>query len=295
MGPDRADRGASLDCFMALLEYPVAGAGPRRGLRQNLRVLRTIGGIEFKMKYADSAMGYIWSVAKPLAYFGVLYLVFGHLLKTGHRTHSFGLFLIIGILLYSFVIDAVSTMVPSIVTRGPILRRISFQPLLIPLSVTVTSLITLCVNMTVLIAFIGFNKVVPHPSWFLVIPLFVELYLFTLGLGLLLSSLYVRFRDIGQLWELVASLLIFVTPVMYPPGILPETLQKLAFLNPMMQVMQDVRNEILGSTGPLDVTAANVYGGTSLGRLVPFAIAIGVFALGVFVFRRRAPYFAELV
>ena len=151
---------------------------------------------------------------------------------------------------------------------------------------------TFGINVIALTVYIAIQKVAPQLEWLLVLPLLVELFVFALGLGLLLATLYVRFRDIGQVWEVVAQLLFFAAAIMYPVGILPEWSQRVAFLNPFLQVMQDTRHVLLGgSSGPYDITAADVYG--EAGHLVPIAIAIGVFVVGLTVFRREGRYFVE--
>lgn len=280
---------------MSEISHPLLRKKPTARLAYYLRVLRVIGFVEFKVLYADSVFGYAWSLAKPLAYFGVLWLVFAHLLRTANQTRDFALYLLIGVLLFTFFVDAVTRMLPSIVLRGVILRRLAFPPILIPLSLSVSVCITFCINITALLVYVAIQKLVPEPQWLLVIPLLAELYLFSLGLGLLFAALYVRFRDMMQIWEVAAQLLFFASAIMYPVGILPAGAQKIAFLNPFIQVMQDVRHVILGgSSGPYDITAANVYGG-AIFRLVPIAVSIAVFLGGVLVFRRDGPYFAERV
>jgi ABC-2 type transport system permease protein len=274
--------------------YPVSAARPTRGVAYYLRVLRVVGVIEFKAKYAGAALGYIWSLAKPLAYFGVLWLVFAHLLRTANQTEDFTLFLLIGILLFTFFSDCVSVMLPSIVVGGSILRRLAFPPILVPLSASVGICITFLVNISALVIFLGLERVTPQPEWLLVIPLLVELYVFCLGVGLLFAALYVRFRDVGQIWELGVQLLFFASAIFYPIGILPEWAQKIAFLNPFVQVMQDIRHAILGSSGPNDLTAASVYAGAG-GRVIPILIAVSIFVGALAFFRREGRYFAERV
>jgi ABC-2 type transport system permease protein len=277
------------------VSYPLNAARPTSGIAYYMRVLRVVGGIEFKAKYAGAALGYVWSVAKPLAYFGVLWLVFAHLLRTANQTHDFTIFLLIGILLYTFFVDTVSAMLPSIVTGGSILRRLAFPPILVPLSVSVGIAITFCANMSALVVFIAIQRVAPRPEWLLVLPLLAELCIFCIGIGLLVAALYVRFRDVVQMWELTAQLLFFASAIFYPIGILPLWAQKVAFLNPFVQVMQDVRHAVLGgASGPNDVTAAAVFGG-SAGRLIPILIAVLVFVGALAFFRREGRYFAERV
>jgi len=273
--------------------YPPAGARATSGVAYYLRVLRVIGVIDFKARYTDAALGYVWSLVKPLAYFGVLWLVFAHLLKTANQTEDFTLFLLIGILLFLFFIDAVTAMLPSIVEGGATLRRLAFDPILIPLSASVAIGITFCVNVLAFVIFAAIQRLTPQIEWLLIVPLLAELYLFTIGLGLLLSALYVRFRDISQVWELAASLLFFACAIFYPVGILPDWAQKAAFLNPFVQVMQDIRHVMLGgASGPNDLTASTVYAGAG-GRLIPIAIVALLFLVSVVLFRREGRYFAE--
>src|SRR5947208_4952125 len=192
---------------MSDFSYPIRSARAARGVAYYLRVLRVVGVIDFKAKYAGAALGYIWSLVKPLAYFGVLWLVFAHLLRTANQTSDFPIFLLIGILLFTFFNEMVGVMLPSIVEGGSILRRLSFPPILVPLSASVGIFITFLVNLSVIILFIGIQRVSPRLEWLFVIPLLVELYVFCLGLGLLVSALYVRFRDVVQIWELASQLL----------------------------------------------------------------------------------------
>jgi ABC-2 type transport system permease protein len=271
---------------------PSTAAKPASGVAYYLRVLRVVGAIDFKAKYSDAALGYLWSVVKPLAYFGVLWLVFAHLLRTANQTEDFTLFLLVGILLFLFFIDAVSVMLPSIVAEGATLRRLAFPPILVPLSASVAIAITFLVNATVFAVFAAIQGIDPRLEWLLVAPLLVELYVFTLGLGLLLSALFVRFRDVSQVWELAAQLLFFASAIFYPIGILPDWAQKVAFLNPFVQVMQDIRHALLGASGPNDLTAGDVFAGAG-GRLIPLAIAALVFAAALAFFRREGRYFAE--
>jgi ABC-2 type transport system permease protein len=276
------------------ISYPLAPARATTGLAYYLRVLRVVGGIEFKAKYAGAVLGYVWSLAKPLAYFGVLWLVFAHLLRTANQTQDFTLFLLIGILLFTFFADTVGVMLTSIVDGGSILRRLAFPPILVPLSASVGICITFLVNISAIVVFIGIQRVSPRVEWLLVIPLLAELYIFSLGVGLLLAALYVRFRDVGQIWELGVQLLFFASAIFYPIGIVPDWAQKVAFLNPFVQLMQDVRHAVLGASGPNDLTAATVYAGAG-GRAIPIVIAVLLFVGALAFFRREGRYFAERV
>jgi ABC-2 type transport system permease protein len=268
---------------------------PRRrahGVAHQVRVLSVVAAIDFKLRYANSALGYLWSLLKPLAMFSVLYAVFGHFFKLTAGLSHYPLYLLIGVVLWTFFIDATTMTLPSIVYSGELLRKLAFPRIIVPVSSTLTAGLTFAVNLVAVAAFVAANRIVPSPRWLLLLPLLAELYLFTLGLGLLLSTLFVSFRDIGQIWELVVQLLFYATPTFYPVSLLPHWMQTVAFLNPFVQVMQDVRRVVLASD-PV-TTAPQVYG-TWAGELAPVAITAVVVAVGFGIFRRRSPWFAEKV
>jgi len=185
-------------------------------------------------------------------------------------------------------------MLTSIVAGGSILRRLAFPPILVPLSASVGICITFLANISAIAIFIGIQRVAPRLQWLLVFPLLLELYVLSLGVGLLLAALYVRFRDVVQIWELGAQLLFFASAIFYPIGIVPEWAQKVAFLNPFVQLMQDVRHSILGASGPNDLTAATVFAAAG-GRMIPIVIAVLIFLGALVFFRRESRYFAERV
>ncbi len=276
---------------MATLAHAAgSGSGVDR-LAYYLRVLRVIAAVEFKIKYAGSLLGYVWSLAKPLSYFAVLWFVFGRVFDTGIA--GFPAYLLIGIVLYMFFVDAGGLGLASIVNRGPLLRRLAFPPAIIPVSVVVTALMTFCVNAVAVAVFVAFTGASPSLSWLLLPLLVLELFVFVLGVAFFLAAMFVRFKDIGPLWELTAQLLLFATPVMYPVTLFPHWAQVVAFLNPLVQVTQDVRAIVLDDGGPHTI-AADVLGGAA-GHALPVLIALGTLAIGLAVFQRDAPRIAERV
>ena len=265
---------------------------PQRPLRWRLahrsRILHVLARTEFKLKYAGSVLGYAWSLVRPLLYFAVLWVVFARLFKT--TIPHFPLYLISGTTLYTFLADAVSLTLPSIVARGAMLRRIAFPSLLIPLATTTTALMTFLLNSIVVVVFFLASGVGPHPEWLLIVPLVIELYAFVLGLALLCSTLYVRFRDVAQIWEVLAPLLLFSSPIMYPISILPSWAREVIAFNPLTQVIQDSRRLLLGS----DPRVASLFV-SSESRIYPILIALAVLCLGLWLQRSKAPRFPEFV
>jgi ABC-2 type transport system permease protein len=268
----------------------------RRGLRYQARVLRVIAATEFKLKYSDSVLGYAWSLLKPLALFSVLYVVFGRFFALDIGFAHYPLFLLIGIVLWTFFVDATTLTMSSIVARGALLRKLAFPHLLVPLSVTLTAALTFCVNLIAIAAFLAWNRIVPRVEWLLLVPLVAELFVFTIAVGLILATLFVRFRDIGQVWELAIQVLFFASPIIYPIGFLPPWAQPVAMLSPFVHAMQQIRAVVLGPHESPEqlLTAADVYG-TPLGHLIPLGFAVLLLAAALWLFRRESPWIPERV
>jgi ABC-2 type transport system permease protein len=266
----------------------------RRSLKTRLayylRVVQVIAHAEYKLKYSGSALGYVWSVIKPLGLFLMLYIVFGRFFKLNAGVPHYPLYLLIGIVLWTYFLDATTLTMSSIVERGALVSKLVFPRLIIPISVTVTAGITLLVNLSVIAIFIGVNRIVPTVRWLLLLPLLLELYVFTLGVGLILATIFVRLRDLRQVWELVLQLLFYASPILYPASYLPPWWKPVAFINPFVQVIQHARLVILPSSHA--DTPAIVYH-SSFGELIPLAVVAVIFVGGVAWFRAQAPWFAE--
>jgi ABC-2 type transport system permease protein len=262
------------------------------GMRHRLRILQVMVLAEFKLKYAGSALGYVWTVVKPLTLFTIMYLVFGRIFKLNQISEFYPLALLIGIVLFSFFSDATSQGMVSLVHRESLLRRMRFPRIIIPTAATLTAAMTFGINLLVVAGFVAWNGIVPQLDWLLIPLLLLELYLFTLGTALILTTLFVSLRDMGQVWELGVQLLFYASPIVYPITYLPPWARHLAFLFPPTQVLQDVRALVLyDDHSGITINAGGVLG--PLGRLVPIAITLIVVSFGVAFFKRHEPWFAE--
>lgn len=264
-------------------------------LRTRLRILHVVAAADFKLKYSGSALGYIWSLIKPFTLFTMLYLVFGRVFKLGTISHYYSLSLLLGIVLVTFFNDATTLGMYSLVLRDSLLRKLSFARSVIPTSATLTAAITFTVNLIAIAGFIAWKQIVPQFSWLLLFLLMVELYIWVLAISLILSALFVRLRDISQIWELALQVLFYATPIIYPIGYLPEWARKLVFLNPFTQILQDVRAIVLyPDIAPNRITITDAFG-TPWARLIPITVVLVVAVGAIALFRREEPYFAERV
>ncbi len=273
-GHSKSERGLRYRNPVAAADRPLVARRRLVGLAHQARVLRVIAGADFKLKYSGSALGYVWSIVKPLALFSMLYAVFGHIFHLGSISHYYPLSLLMGIVLFTFFSDATTLGMWSLVVRESLLRKLSFPRMIIPTSATLTAAITFGVNALVVVVFIAWNGLVPRWTWILVLP-------------------YVRLRDVAQVWELALQLIFYASPIIYPIGFLPPFARKLVFLNPATQVLQDIRSIILyPDLGPNRITV-NVAFHSPFARLLPIGIVAVVFLVGLLFFRHEEPWFAE--
>jgi ABC-2 type transport system permease protein len=154
------------------------------------------------------------------------------------------------------------------------------------------AVITFGVNLIALGAFMAISRATPRLEWLLIPPLLLELYAFTIGVALVLTTLFVRFRDVSQVWELASQLLFYASPIIYPLGLLPPWARTLSMLNPFTQVMQDIRIIVIAHSPPGAILVAHDVLPPG-GHLYPIAIAVLILGLGLWMFKREEPWFAE--
>jgi ABC-2 type transport system permease protein len=257
---------------------------------------------EFKLKFFGSALGYVWQVMRPLLLFGVLYVFFVlvfHVNKgKGPAAHFYGVQLLASIVLFSFFGEATSAAVRSVVDRENLVRKIQFPRLAIPISVVLLAAFNLALNLTVVMAFALIEGVRPMLSW-LELPLILAmLAVLATGVAMLLSALFVRFRDIDPIWEVLSQILFYSSPVIIPVelvrkelahGTAHDLLYHLYTLNPLVAVFQQFRHAMINHA----TLSAGQAMGSWLDLLEPLGLVAVIFVLGFWVFNREAPHIAE--
>jgi ABC-2 type transport system permease protein len=252
-------------------------------------LLWLISATEFKRTYFGTVLGYVWSLVRPLMLFAVLLFVFTKIFRIGSGVPNYPVLLLLGIVLFSFFQEASNSAVTSVVAQEGVVRKTQFPRLVIPLSVVLTSSFNLLLNLVVVFVFILAWGVDPTWTWLLFpIPLAL-LFIFSAGISMMLSALYVRFRDVAIIWSVLATVLFYGTPILYPIEKVPEQYKNIIMLNPLAPIFEQVRVWILDPTAPTAVEAA----GGVLALLPAAAIFVAVCALGTWVFAREAPRIAE--
>ncbi len=261
------------------------------GSRRFFDLLWLMSVTEFKRVYFGTVLGYVWSLVRPLALFGVLLFVFTKVFKIGSETaEHYPVLLLMGIVLFTFFQESTTNGVTSVVAQEGIVRKTQFPRLVIPLSTVVTGAFNFGLNLVVVLGFLLAFGVTPTWTW-LLFPLVVAvLFVFTSAVSMLLSVLYVRFRDVAIIWMVFAQALFYATPILYPVEAFEnETYEHLLMINPIAVIFQQARVWVLEPNAPTAVEAA---GGVA-GLLPAMAIFIGVLAIGVWTFSRQAPKIAE--
>jgi ABC-2 type transport system permease protein len=259
------------------------------GTRRALELLYLIAATDFKKHYFGTALGYLWSIARPLMLFGVLLAVFTQVFRLGSEVPNYPVLLLFNIVLFGFFQEATGTAVTSIVGQEGIVRKTQFPRLVIPLAVVLTSLFNLGLNLVVVFVFVLAFGVTPMWTWLLLPAVLGALVVLTTAVSMIVSSLYPRFRDLAIIWSVLSTVLFYASPVLYPLEKVPGTLRDVMLLNPLAPLLELGRKWIIdpGAPGPAELAGGYV-------RLLPaVAIFVGVCALAVWVFDREAPRIAE--
>jgi ABC-2 type transport system permease protein len=261
------------------------------GSRRFLDLLWLMSVTEFKRVYFGTVLGYLWSLIRPLAFFGVLLFVFTKIFKIGSELAEFyPVLLLLGIVVFTFFQEATSNAVSSVVTQEGIVRKTQFPRLVIPLAPVLTGLFNFLANLVIVVVFILAFGVDPKWTWFLFPVALLLLLVFTAAVSMALSVLYVRFRDVAIIWIVAAQVLFYFTPILYPIEALENpTYEKLLMINPLAPIFQQIRVWVLEPNAP---TATEIAGGW-LHLLPAAAIYVAVCVFGAWIFNREAPRIAE--
>lgn len=245
---------------------------------------------ELKQRYFGSLLGYVWTLLRPLMLFGVLYFVFTHIVRVGGDVKHYPLYLLTTLVLWNYFAETTTIGVTSLVQREGIMRKISFPRIAVPFSLALTTGFHLLSNLVVVVVFILASGITPTPEWLMAIPLIASFIAFTVATAMLLSTLYVRFRDLQPIWEVATQLLFWASPVIYAATFpSSETVQKILGCSPISATFSSLRHWVIDPSAP---GAAGVLGGREW-LIIPVGIAVVVTLVGFKLFTKFAPHVAE--
>lgn len=258
--------------------------------KQNRALLAELVRTDFKLRYQGSVLGYAWSLLRPLLIFVILYVVFVRFLKLGNDVPHYPIYLLLGIVMWNFFNEMTVQSTTSIVGRGDLIRKIRIPRWMIVFSSSLSALINLGLNLVVVAVFMVINQVDLYATLPLALLAIAEVYVLALGVSLFLSALFVKFRDVSYIWEVVLQAGFYLTPILYPLSRITNlTFQKLIMLNPMAQAIQDARYAAVTHQAP---TVYSVFRGGYY-AYIPFVIVAVVLVVGLLYFKKESKYFAE--
>jgi ABC-2 type transport system permease protein len=258
------------------------------GWRRALELLYIISVTEFKRTYFGTALGYLWSLARPLVTFAVLLAVFTQVFRIGSQVPHYPVLLLFNIVVFSFFQEATTVAVQSIVNQESVVRKTQFPRLVIPVAVVVTSVFNLGLNLIVVFAFMLAFGVGPMWTWLLFPVVLAVLFVFTTAVSMIVASLYPRFRDIGIIWSVLATVLFYGTPVLYPIESVSDELRQFIGINPLAPLFEQARHWMIDPTSPGPVEAIGA-SHVAIAALIYVAVCV----LAVWTFSREAPRIAE--
>ena len=257
-------------------------------------LLKQLVKTDFKIRYQNSALGYIWTLLRPLFLFIILYVVFVLILKTGGDVPHFGVYLLLGIVLWNYFVEVTNGSVSAMVAKGDILRKVNFPRYVIVLAGSFSALINLCINLLVVSFFMWLGKAEPNQYGLLFPLLMIELFVFSLAVSFFLSALYVKFRDLNYIWEVIMQAAFYITPILYALSFVTNKsilAGKIIMINPIAQIIQGARYGLITDQTP---TISTIFG-NNLALFMPLGIVLLTLICAIAYFKKQSPYFAENV
>jgi len=262
------------------------------GLRRFVELTVTLARTEFKLRYFGSVLGYVWSLMRPLLFFGVIYLFFTQIVNISKGIPHYGVYLLTGIVLWNYLGEATGNCVACLVQRESMLRKVRFPRMAIPLAVSLTAAFNLAMNFITVFVFALANGLTPSVSWLWLLPIIVGFIVLSTGIGMFLSASYVRYRDVQPIWEVALQAWFYLSPIMYSAATYSKHLgrsgARFAMINPIATMQSQVGHAFISRSLPSATAVAGV-----APVVVAIALIVAVFAIGWWFFTREAPRVAE--
>ena len=226
---------------------PSAIAG---GRRRFFNLLWVMSLTEFRLTFHGTVLGYFWSLARPLLTFGVLLAVFTQVFRLGDAVPDYPALLLLNVMLFTLFGESTNRAVTSLVAREGVVRRTQFPRLVIPLSVVLTEAFNLVLNLAAVFVFIVVYGVEPRWTWLLLPVIVLALLVITVAFSMLLSAVYPRVRDVALIWSVLATVLFYGSPILYPIESAPQTFRDIVQLNPLSPIFEQAHKWIIDPSAP---------------------------------------------
>jgi lipopolysaccharide transport system permease protein len=237
---------------------------------------------EIKTRYKSSFLGYVWSVAHPLAFAFTYFIAFKIVMKI--QMEDYALFLIAGLFPWQWFANSINIAPSSFLSNASIIKKVKFPRHIVIVTMVLNDMVHFILSIPVIMLFMFLYKVPIHASWLYGIPLLLGIQFFlTSGLALAISSVNLFFRDLERLTSIFTTLFFYFTPVVYAETMIPEKFRNLLNLNPLSPLMISWRNLFL--SGKLEVSF--------VGKSMLFSVVF--FLVGYSIYKKLSWKFAEVL
>jgi lipopolysaccharide transport system permease protein len=239
---------------------------------------------ELKVRYKQTAIGISWAIFQPFVTMVVFSIFFGGLIKVPSDNIPYPIFVYVGLLIWQFFSASLSDASNSMVANQPIITKVYFPRLILPISTIITKFVDFAVSALILVGMMFYYHFTLHLVGMLILPLLILIsFTAALGGGLILAAINVKYRDVRYVLPFFIQLLLYVTPVIYPASIAGKYSWILA-INPMTGVIKAAQAAILGNA-PINW----------LLLLISFTICLVILGSGVYIFKKTERFFADIL
>lgn len=239
---------------------------------------------DFKLRYHGSVLGYLWAILKPLLMFSILNFVFSSLFNArGNGIPYYSLQLLVGIILFNFFSEGTMAGMSSLLSKSQLVTKIYVPRWTIIIASTINSALIFLMNIFVIVLFFAFNQFMPSLAAIGLFLMFIVFtYVLVLAFALLTAPLYVKFRDLSMIWEVITSILFYASPIVYSLQMMPDNMQKIMLLNPMAFVIHFSKEGLI-----------NNHFADPWKTFIFILTIMAAFGLGLFSYNKLAPRIAE--
>lgn len=248
--------------------------------KHNLRIIKELVISDFKLRYQGSYLGYFWTLIKPLVLFGVMYLVFTYFMPV--PVENYAIYLLLGVLIWNFFSEATLIGMNAFMSKRDLVTKIYFSRAAIVFASTISSAITLLLNLIIFFVFLAIAGVAPGWEALFFVLYLGEMYLIATGVTFALASLSIHFKDLQHIWEIALQIGFWLTPIIYPITVVPAEYHSLIFLNPWARIIEYSRDIFIRHHIP------SLY----LNALL-IVVTITIFVLGYALFKTQENKIAE--
>ena len=245
-------------------------------------LIKNLVASDLKVKYQSSVLGFAWSMLNPLLMMLVLYAVFNNIFR--FEQEHFALYLLIGIIAWRFLANGTMTAMNSIVGKPSLVTKIFIPREVLTFSMAMSAFISSILEFAVLIPLLLILGVSLSFTVLLFPVIHILFFVMVYGLSLVLASLYVYYRDLNQIWDILLQVGFYLAPIIYPLSLVPEKYIFYYMLNPVTRLMVMYRDILLYNTIP-----------SALDFLIVAMCGLVFLIIGTMIFQKLSPGFAEEV